>query len=71
MNNFYGEAAEFENTDNPPPASEPEPALKVKKQLPQRSVDAFWDKVFEKQQVFTYCTMLTSDSSPPNILERS
>ena len=44
MADFYGEAAASENNENPP-ASEAEPAPKVKKQLPQKGVDAFWEKV--------------------------
>ena len=39
----YGEAAAYVNSQ-PPPESVKEPVTKVKKQLPQKSVDDFWEK---------------------------
>ena len=44
MDNEYGDAQEVEEA--PAPAqSVPEATPKIRKQLPQRNVDAFWDKV--------------------------
>ncbi len=46
MGSNYYEAVDLEDNEPPPPAaSEPEPARKMAKQLPQRGVDLFWEKV--------------------------
>lgn len=46
MGSNYYEAVDLEDNEPPPPAApEPEPARKMAKQLPQRGVDLFWEKV--------------------------
>ena len=45
MNGDMGEAAVSESGGTPSRTSEPEPTPKSRKQLPQRSVDVFWEKV--------------------------
>ncbi|KAL6714520.1 hypothetical protein ACLMJK_007945 [Lecanora helva] len=48
MANNYDEAVKYGSNGPPSQAAEPEPAPKIRKQLPQRSVDTFWNKFMTK-----------------------